>query len=178
MRVQLLQVIFPIEWRGQLFKIGANFLYHLCALILFKSWPLFCMCAKQTQKELAKHVQKFFVQNFLLSLSFRLGRILKPIWAVTRQATCNCKPQCPPTSADFLQGSSLYISTTIMWGRGGATFQNPHFLFRRRDHVQTFLLTDPDHTFLLGRQNMYVKNGTNFRNTAVGFFMSLACSIY
>ena len=69
----------------------------------------------------------------MLSLSFRLGRILKPIWAVTRQATCNCKPQRPPTSTDFLQGSSLYISTTIMWGRGGATFQNPHFLFRRRD---------------------------------------------
>ena len=48
----------------------------------------------------------------------------------------------------------------------------------RHDHVQTFLLTDRDHTFLLGRQNMYVKNGTNFRNTAVGFFLSLVCSIY
>ena len=50
--------------------------------------------------------------------------------------------------------------------------------FLSTDHVQTFLVTDPDHTFLLGRQNMYVKNGTNFRNTAVGFFLSLVCSIY
>ena len=108
------------------FQLGANFLYHLCALIQFN-------VDKRTQKELAKHVQNFFVRVFLLSLSRRLGRILKPIWAVTRQATCNCKPQRPPTSTDFLQGSSLYISTTIMWGRGGATFQNPHFLFRRLD---------------------------------------------
>ena len=47
----------------------------------------------------------------------------------------------------------------------------------RHDHVQTFLSTDHDHTFLLGRQNMYVKNGTNFRNTAVGFFC-LLCAQY
>ena len=50
--------------------------------------------------------------------------------------------------------------------------------FGRHDHVQTFSSTDHDHTFLLGRQNMSVKNGTNFRNTAVGFFLFLVCSIY
>ena len=55
---------------------------------------------------------------------------------------------------------------------------HPKFLILGVDHVQTFLLTDYDHTFLLGRQNMYVKNGTNFRNTAVGFFLFLVCSIY
>ena len=121
-----LVIYLPNRMEGPTFQLGANFFYHLCALIQLN-------VHKVNPERISQACPKIFVQNFLLSLSFRLGRILKPIWAVTRQATCNCKPQCPPTSADFLQGSSLYISTTIMWGRGGATFQNPHFLFRRRD---------------------------------------------
>ena len=36
------------------------------------------------------------------------------------------------SSADFLQEPSFYISTTVMWRRGKATCQNPHFLFLRR----------------------------------------------
>ena len=43
------------------------------------------------------------------------------------------------SNINFLQGSSLYISTTVMWGRGGATLQNPHFLFRRREDDHMFL---------------------------------------
>ena len=47
------------------FQLGANFLYHLCALRQLD-------CTGQAQKELLIHVNKNIFQNFVLSLVDRL----------------------------------------------------------------------------------------------------------